>query len=176
MKKKKTFLKRIIGICVSIAMMLSITSVVAYAAEPEETPAISFEDITNDEVDGDFIEEIDPNIIVTVTEMNEPMCMPMSFYSSYFDFHGSLKGKYRYFDGNHIGAELSTSSEKSGKNFTLRLVRNGKTVAKANLPQNGNFHVDFTNINKPSDYAFWFSQSGLGSTHQWGSINMFSWN
>lgn len=177
-KNKTNFVTRLLFAVMSMVMVITSMTTVAYAADfSEETDNLSAVAYNDEEI---LVEDIDPNIIVTVTELDSPPIMTRSFYSSYFDFSGSLHGKYRYFDGNHLGAELTTHSEMSNKNFTLKLVRKnalgGKVVAKASLPQNGSFHVDFTNIYNPNEYRFAFEQEFMGSCHQWGDINMFSWN
>lgn len=177
-KNKTNFAKRLLFAVMAMIMAITAMPTFAYAADSsEETETISVATY-NDE--GNLIEDIDPNIIVTVTKLDNPPIMTRSFYLSYFDFSGSLYGKYRYFDGNHLGAEGTSHSEISGKNFTLKLIRKtafgGKVVAKASIPQNGSFHVDFTNVYNPNEYRFAFEQEFMGSCHQWGDINMFSWN
>lgn len=130
---------------------------------------------TNSNNDVELIEDIDPNIIVTITELDEPPIMSRSFYSSTFDYSREFLGTHRDYDGNNLGAEISTQST-SGGNFELQLVRWGssRVIAKAQLPKNGNFHVDFTNVGA-GKYAFGFKQVSIIGTRQWGTINMFSW-
>lgn len=177
-KNKTNFAKKFLSALMAMIIAITAMTTIAYAADfPKEAETISIVTYNDEE---NLIEDIDPNIIVTVTKLDNPPIMPRSFYSSYFDFSGSLYGKYRYFDGNHLGAEGTSYSEMSGKNFTLKLVRKtalgGTVVAKASIPQNGSFHVDFTNVYNPNDYRFAFEQEFMGSCHQWGDINMFSWN
>lgn len=177
-RKKANFTRRLLFALMAMIMVFTPVANIAYAADSSAgTDIISVMTYDDDE---DLIEEINPNIIVTITELDSPPIMTRSFYSSYFDFSGSLYGKYRYYDGNHLGAELTTHSDMQGKNFTLKLVRknalNGKVVAKATLPQNGFFHVDFNNVYNPNEYRFAFEQQFMGSCHQWGDINMFSWD
>lgn len=168
--KHQKFLKKALSVLLA-AVVGFIPSMPTYAAEV----ACEVETAPNSNNDIELIEDIDPNIIVTITELDEPPQMSRSFYSSTFSYSREFEGTYRDYDGNNLGAEISTQSN-SGGNFELQLIRWGssRVVAKAELPKNGNFHVDFTNVGG-GKYAFGFKQVGIINTQQWGTINMFSW-
>lgn len=128
-------------------------------------------------------EEIDPNIVVVITEITENSDIPSTcdLYrtDTTFDYSGSMDGKVRYYSGNHFSVDLTTSSNGSG-NFTLKLVRvSGMfaiTVGKAELPQNGTFHVEFLNVNNPNNYRFDFHQAAFNTYHQKGTMTIWNWD
>lgn len=159
------------------ALTLTLSTGNVFAAEPTNTDNV-LEVSINESSENEII-DIDPNIIVTVTEIDKPSIQPRSWYSSTFSYNGSfVSNNYRYYDGNHIGVEISTSSSSSG-NFTLKLRRQGSlgdTVVKtANIPQNGNFKIDFWNVNNPNNYRWGFVQDWGSAADQSGSMTMFSW-
>lgn len=135
---------------------------------------------SNDESKDVIVESIDPNIIVTVTKLDNPVVAQRSYYSSTFDFVGSLYGTYRYFDGNHIGCEISSLSVNPDKDFTIKLIRKGGAygtcIATATMKQAGDYHVDFWNVYNPNYYRFSFVHPINATGEQYGTINMFSWS
>lgn len=170
--KRQNLFRKILSLAL-VAIIGVLPTVSTFAAEKSYEAEASVD--SNDY--GELVEDIDPNIIVTVTELEEPPVMGRSFYSSTFNYKSQFVGAYRDYDGNSLGAELSTqTSSGSGGSFELQLIRWGSTtvIAKATLPQNGNFHVDFTNVGA-GKYAFGFKQTNLIGRQQWGTINMFSW-
>lgn len=169
--KHQNLFSKVLSLLLAV-VMLFVLEMTTYAAEN------SYEvGSTNSNNNDELIEDIDPNIIVTVTELDGPPIMPYSYYSSTFSYQSQFVGAYRDYDGNSVGVEISTqTSSGSGGTFELQLIRWGSTtvIAKAELPQNGNFHIDFTNVGA-GKYAFGFKQTNLINTQQWGTINMFSW-
>lgn len=171
-----------------IAMALALIAVAAmpmsaFAAEiPAEPESLYWEE------EGTVIqeiEEIDPNIVVVVTTVDEngvSTCdTPVGTYMT-FDFHGSLTGKYRNYAKDNFSVDITTSSDDHDGEFTLKLQRKNAlgiavTVAKATLPQNGTHHVEFLYVNNPGDFRFTFTQSGfVVNAHQWGSMTAWNWN
>lgn len=171
-------MKKIVTLTMAIMALVATVPTNVYAAESKEQVKLAYEE----EAD---IEEIDPNIVVVITEIDEEdegisPCHIVGNHTT-FDFHGSLTGKYRDYHGNHFSVDLTTSSDQNG-NFTLKLQREGflgagVTVAKAELPQNGSFHVEFLNINNPNRYRFRFEQTGMFvNAHQVGRMDIWDWD
>lgn len=156
---------------------------IASAAEPEEIAIVQENESVNVTDNKEVIEEIDPNIIVIVTEITEdsdiPMPLDLRRTDTYFDYIGDLTGKARYYQGNHFSVDLTSSSDRND-NFTLSLVRVGTLfdtrVAKAEIPRNGFFHVEFLNIYRPDKYRFNFSQPTFTTSHQKGDMTIWDWD
>ncbi len=178
-KIKKAFATLLASIC-CIATLCSTT---VFAAEPADDTIVRENEEADVKSTNELIEEIDPNIEVIITEIPEdsvtPVPLALRRTDTYFKFTGGMQGKVRYYQGNHFSVDLTTSSEGNG-NFTLSLIRPGSifdtTVAKASLPQNGSFHVEFLNVNKPGNYRFDFNQTGLGSYYQQGDMTIWDWD
>jgi len=171
--------KKIVSMLLAMCMIMSITPLTAFAVEDGEDDVTRVNEVT----DKILVEEIDPNIQVIVTpvedDANTPMLLELRRTDTYFEFSGKMNGKVRYYKGNHFSVDLTSSSEGSG-NFVLSLVRTDglfdKTVAKAEIPKNGLSHVEFLNVYKPGNYRFDFKQVGFGAYHQEGKMTIWDWD
>jgi len=110
--------KKIVSMLLAMCMIMSITPLTAFAVEDGEDDVTRVNEVT----DKILVEEIDPNIQVIVTpvedDANTPMLLELRRTDTYFEFSGKMNGKVRYYKGNHFSVDLTSSSEGSG-NFVL---------------------------------------------------------
>ena len=183
---KKTLRKCMAMFMASICLLMTFTTSTVFAAESDADTITLGEDNSTEDSSEVVVEEIDPNIEVIITRLPDDYS-PIETYdlrktTTTFSYRGNFLGKWRYYKGNHFSVDLTTSSSDNG-NFTLELQRfNGNsnapgiTVKKATIPQNGSFHVEFLNVNKPGTYAFGFSQPLFHQASQSGSMTIWDWD
>ena len=175
---KKNFFRRMLSVVASFALGVSaLGTSVAFAAETDESALLT------DESTAPIVIEADDGVVVIITPISDdsvPSVRAEQPINTYFDFHGSLYGTYRYFSGNHFSVDMTTSSSTGSGNFTFKLMRQGTfwdtTVGTANLPQNGSFHVEFLNVYNANWYRFYFEQYAGQSSHQTGQMTIYNWD
>lgn len=180
---RKTLSRITTILLVSVFFLTGAMNMTAFASESVGNTTVLENENADSESTLIMCEEIDPNIVVVITEITENSDIPSPYdlhrVDTTFDYSGSMNGKVRYYSGNHFSVDLTTSSNGSG-NFTLKLVRvNGlfaTTVGKAELPQNGTFHVEFLNVNNPNNYRFDFQQAAFHTHNQKGTMTIWDWD
>lgn len=180
---RKTLSRITIMFLVAIFSLTGIISMTAFASESVGNAMVLENETADNESTLITCEEIDPNIVVVVTEITENSDIPSPYgldrVDTPFNYSGHWDGPVRYYSGNHFSVDLTTSSNGSG-NFTLKLVRvNGIfaiTVGKVELPQNGTFHVEFLNVNNPNNYRFDFHQGAFNTYDQKGTMTIWNWD
>ncbi len=169
----------------SICLLLSFSNSVVFAAKVDTKDIITF-DGTNTEMGEETVIDIDPNIQVVITKLPDDYetieTYDLRKTTTTFSFYRSLFGKWRHYDGNHFSVDATSNSTNDG-NFTLSLHRYdgdynapGVIVAQATIPQNGSFHVEFLNVNRPGTYAFSFQQPLFHWGDQKGNMTIWDWD
>ena len=174
---KKGIFKRMLSVASAFVLgVMSLGSASVFAAETEKTAVLEDESVKP------IVLHADPGVVVVITPLSDDYVPPVRAeqpINTYFDFHSSLYGIYRYYSGNHFSVDMTTYSEGSGS-FYFKLQRQGTliptTVASTSLSQNGSFHVEFLNVYNPNTYRFVFEQYFGQSYHQYGTMTIYNWD
>lgn len=183
---RKIYKKIVAIIIIAICAVMTCNYSTVFGAKTQTDGVDLCNDDTNEDYTQSAIIDIDPDIQVVVTILPDDY-VPQTTYdlrktTTTFKYYHSFVGQWRYYKGNHFSVDGTSTSTNDG-NFTLSLHRYdgdssspGVIVKQVTLPQNGSFHVEFLNVNKPGTYALGFQQPLFHWGDQSGDLIIWDWD